>query len=339
MGNMWPSVSYLKGPCFCSLLLLTICATAGAQPASSAVPVSARPSQAPGNDGSGTPAPTSFANQPSPPASRAEPAPIQAPQDPNGAGQQPAYAAPQTTPSETYLYPPNNADDGGQRTGAQADGTYGATEDTSSASSFEWPTMSVRVDPLNWLLWGRLGVELESQIWKFVSVELVPVFVVNDQPPYLNLNLSGVPNTLYQKSGGWGSLAGASLGVGFWFDGKPMEGYVLRAELTDYVFDYDSRDENGPIDHVRYVDREFQVLLGSHSKWGPVTLAGTFGLGTMLNRQNRCFLSNGTAATSGCTNSKELSIAATKQPLNVVNLHDWTYPAVLVFRISLGVVF
>jgi hypothetical protein len=201
--------------------------------------------------------------------------------------------------------------------------------------------MSIRLDPLNWLLRGQLGLELESQVWKFLSVQLVPMFVVNDQPPYLNLNMSGVPNTLYQKSGGVGALAGTSVGVGFWLNGKPLEGYVLRTELTNYVIDYDSRDQNGPIDHVQYVDRAFQVLIGSHSKWGPVTLAGTFGLGTMRNRQNRC-LPNGTilsATSSGCANNKELSMAFTRVPGDVVNLHDWTYPIVLVVRISLGVVF
>jgi hypothetical protein len=169
------------------------------------------------------------------------------------------------------------------------------------------------------------------------------VFVVNDQPPFLNLNMSGVPNNLYQKSGGIGALAGASAGVGFWFNGKPMEGYVLRAELTNYVVDYEARDAQGPIDKVEFVERAFEVLIGSHSKWGPFTLAGTFGLGTMLNRQNRCLPeSTGySPTTSGCTNKKELSMAVTRTPWNsgVVNLHDWTYPIVLVFRISLGVVF
>jgi len=198
--------------------------------------------------------------------------------------------------------------------------------------------MSVRVDPLNWLLSGRLGLELESQVWKFISVQFVPMFIVNDQPPYLNLNLSGVPNTLYQKSGGVGALAGTSVGAGFWLNGRPMEGYVLRAELTNYVIDYDSRDAQGPIDHVQYIDRAFQVLIGSHSKWGPVTLAGTFGLGTMLKRQNRC-IEDGTPTTSGCANTKELSMVVTRDRANVVNLHDWTYPIVLVVRISLGVVF
>jgi len=204
--------------------------------------------------------------------------------------------------------------------------------------------MSIRIDPLNWLLFGRLGVELESQVWKFISVEFIPMFVVNDQPPSLNLNLSRVPNNLYQKSGGVGALAGASAGVGFWFSGKPMEGYVLRAEFTDYIVDYESHDARGPIDSkVESVERAFEVLIGSHSKWGPFTLAGTFGLGSMLNRQNRCLLPTPTgykSATSGCDNQKEQSIAVTRDsPPGVVNLHDWTYPIVLVFRLSLGVVF
>jgi hypothetical protein len=199
--------------------------------------------------------------------------------------------------------------------------------------------MSIRIDPLNWLLSGQLGLELESQVWKFMSVQLIPMFIVNDQPPYLNLNLSGVPNTLYQKSGGIGALAGTSVGVGFWLNGKPMEGYVLRAELTDYVIDYEARDQTGVIDKAEYIQRAFEVLIGSHSKWGPVTLAGTFGLGSMLNRQNRCRTDSGWA-TSGCENNKELSMAVTKTaPVQYVNLHDWTYPIVLVVRISLGVVF
>jgi hypothetical protein len=200
--------------------------------------------------------------------------------------------------------------------------------------------MSIRIDPLNWLLAGRLGLELESQIWKFMSLELIPMFIVSEQPPYLNLNLSGVPNTLYQKSGGIGALAGTSVGVGFWLNGKPMEGYVLRAELTDYVINYESRDQLGVIDKVQHTQRAFEILIGSHSKWGPVTLAGTFGLGSMLNRQNRCLPENTveSATTSGCPNNKELSMAVTRTG-DVVNLHDWSYPIVLVVRISLGVVF
>ena len=33
----------------------------------------------------------------------------------------------------------------------------------------------VRIDPFNWLLEGRLGLELEIGILKFMSFEMVPV--------------------------------------------------------------------------------------------------------------------------------------------------------------------
>jgi hypothetical protein len=274
---------------------------------------------------------------------------------------QPSNAAPSPQPASNanYTAPTSSAPSPAYDNANSPNSNYGNNQrsepyqpkpnDDQSAdgahSKFEMPTISIRIDPLNWLLMGRLGFELESQVWKFISVEFIPMFVVNDQPPVLNLNLSGLPNTLYQKSGGIGALAGASIGVGFWLNGKPMEGYVLRAELTDYVINYDSRDQAGPIDHVQYLDRQFQVLIGSHSKWGPFTLAGTFGIGTMLNRQNRCFTGDtvDTHSETGCPNNKQLLMAVIRpdslNPIGVVNLHDWTYPITLNMRISLGVVF
>jgi hypothetical protein len=220
----------------------------------------------------------------------------------------------------------------------------GGDDAAKPSSKFEMPTISVRVDPFNWLLAGRLGFEIESQVWKFISVELVPQFIVNDQPPYLNLNLIGVPNTLRQKSAGIGALAGTSVGVGFWLNGTPMEGYVLRAELTNYSINYDT-----DFDHVNYVEREFQVLFGQHSKWGPFTIAGTFGIGSMLNKHERCFSDNYSSLalspqTSGCPNGKQMLLAVTPNELasgqpGVINLNGWAYPIDLVLRISLGVVF
>ena len=248
----------------------------------------------------------------------------------------PVYANPSTRDANNNNYQRND-------NGANAPFNSGDAA-PNAQSKFELPTMSVRIDPFNWLLAGRLGFELESQVWKFISVELVPQFIVNDQPPYLNLNLIGVPNTLRQKSAGWGALAGTSVGVGFWLNGTPMEGYVLRAEITDYSIDYDTAG----IDHVNYVEREFQVLFGQHSKWGPFTLAGTFGIGTMLNKHERCFAADAIDATapqtSGCPNDKQMLLAVTPSggtPGNVgmINLNGWAYPIDLVLRISLGVVF
>jgi len=212
-------------------------------------------------------------------------------------------------------------------------------------SKFELPTMSVRVDPLNWLLAGRLGLELESQVWKFISVQIIPEFIVNDQPPYLNLGFIDVPNNLHQSGAAAGSLSGASFGVGFWLNEKPLEGYVLRAEFTDYLINYDAKDALGAIDHVKYAERNFEVLFGSHSKWGPVTLAGTFGLGSALEKQQRCFQSGlmpspATAMTSGCPNNKQMNMVVTRDaPPVVVNLNSGIYPITIVARISIGVVF
>lgn len=275
--------------------------------------------------------------QPAAPSAPAQPVPAQpapAPQPAygNNYGAPQPYAAPAADGSARAA---NNQNYQNSYPNQSREPYTGGNEE--SKSNFEMPAWSVRLDPFNWLLAGRLGLELESQVWKFISVELVPVFIVNDQPPYLNLGFAGVPNTLYQKSAGIGALAGTSVGVGFWLNGKPMEGYVLRAELTDYAITYDAHDNLGPIDQFKYVERYFQVLLGSHSKWGPFTLAGTFGLGTALNKVQRCFIDNA-AVTSGCPNSKNAELMVTRLG-DTVNLNQWSYPIDIVVRISLGVAF
>lgn len=293
------------------------------------------------------PAPPTQSQPPPPTATQPSGAPV-ASQPPNNYSTAPAAGNAQppaaSGPGYANASPRDANTNNYHRNDNGSNAPFPSGEDAPKAQSkFELPTMSVRIDPFNWLLAGRLGFELESQVWKFISVELVPQFVVNDQPPYLNLNLIGVPNTLRQKSAGIGALAGTSIGVGFWLNGTPMEGYVLRAELTDYSIDYDTGS-----DHVNYVEREFQVLLGQHSKWGPFTLAGTFGIGSMLNKHERCFgsdFSTQTAQTSGCPNSKQMLLAVTPpvaaagQPMGVINLNGWAYPIDLVLRISLGVVF
>ena len=87
---------------------------------------------------------------------------------------------------------------------------------------------SARVDPFNALLEGRLGLELELELSKYVSLELVPVFVLTKSPPMLNYN-TYEKSSLHQESNGWGPLSGAAIDAGLWFGGKPFRGYVLRA--------------------------------------------------------------------------------------------------------------
>lgn len=197
---------------------------------------------------------------------------------------------------------------------------------------FEVPGFSVRVDPFNWLLEGRLGFELEVEVYDFITAELVPIFVVSEQPPALNLR--GVPDTLYQSSNGFAAMSGASLGLGFWLGGDPFRGYVLRAVFTNYAYSYESRDDAGEIDAADHTERQLYGMLGSHARWGAFTIAGGIGLGVELNKESRCpddFLE------SQCDDSELL--ISTDRAGGAVDLNGPLHPAVLHARFSLGVAF
>jgi hypothetical protein len=231
---------------------------------------------------------------------------------------QPGYAQPEYAPAGYPPPPPQRPDDG-----------------------FQVPEFSIRIDPFNWLLEGRLGLELESQVWKFISVEVVPVFVTNTTPPTLNYFQSFSGGTLSQHSNGLGALAGASVGAGFWLGGKPFRGYVLRTAFTDYAFSYKTSDASGPIDQVNHTERFFYFVLGEEDRWGPFTIAGGVGLGYELNQQNRCFPDTATnvgQATTSCPHP-QLAIALDRGVQNITDLHSELYPFDLVASFSLGVVF
>lgn len=171
---------------------------------------------------------------------------------------------------------------------------------------------------------------MEMQLWKFISVEIVPVFVTTELPPSLNRSFDG---NVTQQSDGIGAMAGASLGLGFWVTGKPMRGTVLRAILTNYGYTYQSKVDGVVLDEVSHVDRHFYGYLGSQSTWGIFSLAGGFGLGVELNKERRCF--TGVSATSDC--QKDEMLIATGAGLG--DLHSWSYPIETMFRLSLGVTF
>jgi hypothetical protein len=194
----------------------------------------------------------------------------------------------------------------------------------------------VRVDPLTWLLEGRLGFELEVGLWKFISLELVPVFITNESPPTMNLRT--VDEKVTQESDGLGALAGSSFGLGFWLGGEPFEGYALRAIVTNYGVSYKSMSGDTKIDQVDHVERHFYGALSSYSRWGAFTLGGTLGIGTELNNETRCFnrtTTGATETTSGCDG--ELQLKLDPNANNVVNLNTWSHPIQIMIRFSLGV--
>jgi hypothetical protein len=201
------------------------------------------------------------------------------------------------------------------------------------------PPFSVRVDPFLWLLDGKFALELEVALAKFVSVELVPLFVVNQEPPTFNY-FTGRDDPLSRESDGIGPLAGTSVGLGFWLSGRPLRGTVLRAIFTNYAYHYVAADERGEFDNVSYVERHLLGYIGSHSRWGAFTLAGGFGLGADLNPEERCFKNQPPdypATTQGCDG--DLLIKATRDAQYVADVANDLGGVVFLFRFSIGVAF
>jgi len=205
--------------------------------------------------------------------------------------------------------------------------------------------MSIRIDPFNLLIDGKLGIELEAAVLKWMSVELVPVFVVNDSPPAFGY-FTG-PRGLKRASNGLGPLAGTSIDVGFWLQGKAMDGNVLRVILTNYGYEY-----TAPLDRVTHTERQLFGYFGSQSRFGAFTIAGGIGLGAELNKQRRCYYPDvPTQSTAGQTyhpsnqcdeNALFLrtdKVNPTTEGINVVDLSGGLAGIQILARISLGVVF
>jgi len=203
---------------------------------------------------------------------------------------------------------------------------------------FEMPTISIRVDPFNWLINGRFGLELEAELVAFLSVELVPVFIVAESPPAFRLDFDD--EVLTQHSNGLGALAGTSIGVGFWLSGKPLRGTVFRAIFTNYAITYRASDAAGVFDEVSHTERQFFGFLGSNATWGVFTLGGGIGLGVELNEEKRCFTDGELAQPTSDCQRDELQIALRREDdPPVADINSSLHPVQLMGRISLGVTF
>jgi hypothetical protein len=248
--------------------------------------------------------------------------------------------------------PPNDGDFAGQAPNEPASATAKAgapQEDFAEPDAQEYHKhkpreFSVRVDVLNWLLLGRLRVELEATVWKFISVQLVPVFVTTQSP--IALNYAGLDDPLTQHSNGLGPISGVSIGAAVWLSGEPFQGYALRFEFENYGYEYRSADAQGVFDHVTFTERRLIAFFGSHSRFGAFTFAGGFGLGYELNQVQRCDLTIVTTdgvdtivagSTSHCQGHQY--IALDRQLHNRADVNGPLHPVYFQARFTLGVVF
>jgi hypothetical protein len=206
--------------------------------------------------------------------------------------------------------------------------------------------MSVRLDPFNLVMSGDLNLELEVAMLKFLSVEVIPSFVVNKNPPTLGY-VSGLEEQLVRKGDGLGPLAGSTFDVGFWLNGKAMRGTVLRVLFQTHSYEYEASDAAGVFDRVRVTERVLGGFLGSQSRIGAFTMSGGFGLGGVLGGQKRCFTAL-EMPTSQCSKNQLLiqvqrhthsPNSALEQPLVVTDLNGFLGSVRLLGRFSLGVVF
>lgn len=209
----------------------------------------------------------------------------------------------------------------------------------SEAEKSAIPPFSIRIDPFNWILEGQLGFELEVGVAKWLSIETVPMFVVDESPPWLNLG--GGDSRVYQHSGGLGPLAGATLGVNFW-PSKLFKGYVIRTGLSNYSLEYETRGSDGKrVDFLSHTKRQLYVMLGSMERWGAFTLGGGIGLGYDLNKESRCIPSSPVfdpaEAKPGSCDELEIAVPVSSTQVTPVAVSPFTYPWEFLARISLGV--
>lgn len=215
-----------------------------------------------------------------------------------------------------------------------------SSNDSTGSPTFRMPPYSIRFDPFNWLIQGRFDVEFEVAVWRFISVELIPTLVVNRTPPTFDFGGRDAP--LEQHSAGLGPISGASLGVGFWLFGTPLQGYVLRLSMSNIGTSYRAVDASGEFDRVDKVERRLQLLIGSHSRFDWFTISGGLGFGYELHSQERCFVNQGrpemAAVTAGCQ-EEGLTIMLDRLGGGFADLNGPLHPFYFLARFSVGVVF
>jgi hypothetical protein len=217
------------------------------------------------------------------------------------------------------------------------------------------PEFSVRVDPLNALLEGQLGVEVEFELLPWLSIETIPLFIVNSKPVIYNS-----ADELEQASLGLGPLAGAAVDLGFWLGGDTFNGTVLRVGFRHADLRYRSvaqsdisgnsmrpaYDAGEVMDEVEQVQRRLGFVIGSHRTWGFFTLVGGIGLEYDVGDARRCINdSNGvfTPKSDAPCDDDQLQLALgplrDRNAPDVLNTYGWLHPFYLTYRLSLGVVF
>ena len=170
--------------------------------------------------------------------------------------------------------------------------------------------LSIRLDPLSWILRGRPALEVEylPPFVDWLTIEAAPM--LGTQPMLVND---------FDQSGG-----GLGLSLGFWLNGKAFSGYVLRpiVQINAMHYKSDCTELCGESD-IKHTETRVGGMLGWHLRWGFFTIAGGFGLTVDTNAKDLDRVLSG--------KTKNWDVHGSTQALS---------PKVdIISRLSLGVVF
>ncbi|MFW5739379.1 MAG: hypothetical protein ACOC1F_03325 [Myxococcota bacterium] len=172
--------------------------------------------------------------------------------------------------------------------------------------------LSLRFDPLSWILRGRPALEVEYLLLDWLTVEAAPML--------------GTQPMIYDEFDQSGVGFGASLG--FWLDGDAFSGYVLRPLMQINAMHYET-DYEGPLNENEHTDIEHTEvrvggMLGGHNRWNFFTIA--WGIGLTVD-----------------TNADDSEKTLRWDENNAAKIHDFGQvfsPKVdIISRLSLGVIF
>jgi hypothetical protein len=175
-----------------------------------------------------------------------------------------------------------------------------------------------------------------------MTIETVPMFVVNDTPPLLDFSRYDV--NIAQHSGGLGPLAGATLGVNFWLNGKrPLKGSFLGVGITNYTLDYEAFEADGTTraDFISHTERQLYFFYGSFARYGAFIIGGGIGFGYDVNNETQCLASNTFPPEREPGNCDAIQLAV-PDPGNssravAFDVTGFLYPWDLMTRFSLGI--
>ena len=126
-------------------------------------------------------------------------------------------------------------------------------------------TLSLRFDPLSWLLQGRPALEIEFYLLDWLTVEVTPMYRVQ--------SVAFVADD-YEQSG-----LGLGADVGFWLNKQAFRGFVLRPvfQVNPMHYASDAVTDND----VRHTEVRVGGIFGNHYRWSFFTLE--LGIGVLVD--------------------------------------------------------